>query len=120
MLPGLSPWYSDAGTLGSRAYLATTIRSAVSPVHLQHLLMFGSAVGILQPRALLKRETELEKLTARSWASSNKNPGNLGKEACPLVCGGGDGMEMETGTGTEMGDAPSLTNKTPASSHAVL
>lgn len=47
--------------------------------------------GDLQPRALLKGEAELEKLTGRSCSSCNKNPGNLGKEACTLVCGGGDG-----------------------------
>lgn len=94
---------------GSLTHLFPSIADVLCNEFLQyHILLLLTAFvgdrlgcGGLQPRALLKGEAELEKLTGRSCSSCNKNPGNLGKEACTLVCGGGDG----NGDGDGDGDA---------------
>lgn len=94
---------------GSLTHLLPSIADVSCNEFLQYLIpllltaFVGDRLGCgdLQPRALLKGEAELEKLTGRSCSSCNKNPGNLGKEACTLVCGGGDG----NGDGDGDGDA---------------
>lgn len=95
MLPGLSRWLSLWFLIMAGVFCDNYLR-CYFPHPLTGFVGIRLGCGDLQPRALLKGANRVGEADRTELVQFQQNPGNLGKEACPLASGGGDEMEMET------------------------